>query len=102
VDPDDVVRNFNGRKRSDHGGDDHQSKPADKREKRRPQRDLPDVRNERWNDQDAGGLGGRHYDAEKPHADSGQSQSKYALNASSEQEYGSNEHGERKFGHRHG
>jgi hypothetical protein len=47
-------------------------------------------------------LGGRHYDAEKAHANGGQSESKYALNASSEQKYRGDEHGEDKFGHLHG
>jgi hypothetical protein len=88
---------LNGGKRSDHSGGDHQSEPAQKRKERRSRCNLPYVRNECWDHQDAGGLCGRHYDAEKAHANGGQSESKYALNASSEQEHRGDEHGEAKF-----
>src|SRR5688572_12103007 len=59
---------LNGGKRSDHSGHDHQSESPQKRKERRSRCNLPDVRNERWGHQDGGGLGGRHYDAEKAHA----------------------------------
>src|SRR6185503_14995329 len=93
---------LDGGKRSDHSGDDHQSESAQKRKERRSRCNLPHVRNERWDHQDARGLGGRHYDAEKAHANGGQSESKYALDASSKQKYRGDEHGEDRFGHLHG
>src|SRR6185295_8749027 len=88
-----------GRKRSDLGGDAHPGEPADEREERGPDCDLPDIRDERWNDHDARGLSRRHDDAEKSHADRGQSQSKHALYASREQEYGGDKRGEGEVGH---
>ena len=45
------------------------------------------IAGERRNDHDAGGLRGRHHEAEEPHADSGQSQPEYALDAPGEQEF---------------